>query len=336
MHRFGRSFLNPRVLSAGAALACAPIGVAHSHAGRDEEKNILFAVPKKGRLHKKIVELLKGSGFNYNRPDRLDVAHCADVPVTFVFLPASDIAMYVGKGDVDMGITGEDIVAESDVKAVVELMKMNMGHCRLSVQAPVKDNITDVQYFAGKRVATSFPTIATKFFEENIEGEPPTILVISGSVEAACGLGLADAVVDLVETGTTMRAAGLEEVATVIHTETVLIANQDSVNHPMVKRVVRRFEGHMTAQNHVMISYNVDRSMLSTAVRITPGRRSPNIVATEDSNVVSVSALVKSKSQASVMDTLEELGATDILVTALLSSRMKASLPGELSKECWD
>ena len=121
--------------------------------GTMREGHMLFAIPKKGRLHEKIVEMLRGSGFDYNRPDRLDIAHCKDVPVSLVFLPASDIATYVSEGNVDLGITGEDIIEESGASCNL-LMKLGFGKCRLSVQAP-RGDVQDVRQLAGKRCATA-------------------------------------------------------------------------------------------------------------------------------------------------------------------------------------
>ena len=122
----------------------------------------------------------------------MDIAHCTDLPVSLVFLPAADIATYVGEGDVDLGITGEDIVAESEVD-VKELMKLGMGKCRLCVQAP-KGAWSAPAQLAGQRIVTSFPNLTKRYFAElEVPGAPPTsIKCISGSVEAACGLGLAD------------------------------------------------------------------------------------------------------------------------------------------------
>jgi ATP phosphoribosyltransferase len=168
--------------------------------------NCKFAIPKKGRLFQKVNELLQGSGIEYNRAPRLDVATCKDLPITLVFLPAADIAKYVGEGNVDIGITGLDVVEESNV-VVDKIMDLGFGACKLCVQAPASENITDVSTLAGGRIVTSFPHLTEKFFKpfDEAKGVTTKITEVSGSVEAACGLGLADAVVDLVETGTTMR-----------------------------------------------------------------------------------------------------------------------------------
>lgn len=283
-------------------------------------KNLLFAVPKKGRLHESIVRMLKGSGFDYSRPERLDIAHCKDLPISFVFLPASDIATYVGEGNVDLGITGEDIVAESEVHVEV-LLKLGFGKCRLCVQAPVADALHDAAKLCGKRIVTSFPNVTKKYFESIGMGEETNIKCISGSVEAACGLGLADGIVDLVETGTTMRAAGLEEVSTIMNTQAILIANPNSVNHELLPIATRRIEGYLTANRYVMVTYNVHRSSLRSACRITPGKRSPTITSLDEVNWVSVSALVEKKKAAAVMDDLQRIGAKDVLTKGLLCYR---------------
>jgi len=186
---------------------------------------LLFAVPKKGRLYERVLKLLAGAGLKYSRPNRLDLAQCEKLPITLVFLPAADIAKYVGEGNVDLGITGEDIVKESGVP-VETLMQLGMGKCRLCVQGP-KGKFQDPKELLGQRIVTSFPNIAREFFDglegkESKEEGSTKIKYVRGSVEAAIGLGLADGIVDLVETGTTMRAAGLEVVHSIMSTQTVL------------------------------------------------------------------------------------------------------------------
>jgi len=280
---------------------------------RDVADNMLMGVPKKGRLHEKIMKLLEGIGLEHVRPNRLDIAHCSSFPLTLVFLPAADIAAYVGEGNVDMGITGEDIIAESEADVNI-LMKLGIGKCKLSVLAPVGE-VTDPASLAGKRIVTSFPNIARTYFKEHEkDGVTTSIKYVSGSVEAACGLGLADAVVDLVETGTTMKAAGLEPVHKIMDTQTVLISNKHTKHAENVDIIYRRIQGFQTAKVYQMISYNCKRSALPDAVKITPGRRAPNITQTEDPEVVSVSAMVNKKGSIQVMDLLEKIGAEDILL----------------------
>ena len=170
--------------------------------------NCKFAIPKKGRLYEKVVEMLKGAGIEFRREARLDVALAIGLPITLVFLPAADIAKFVGEGNIDIGITGLDVVRESAVD-VEHVMDLGFGACKLCVQAPVADHITNVEDLAGKRIVTSFTGLTKEFFDplDAKKGVTTSIKFVGGSVEAACGLGLADAVVDLVETGTTMRVS---------------------------------------------------------------------------------------------------------------------------------
>eukprot|EP00560_Eucampia_antarctica_P000081 CAMPEP_0197831516 /NCGR_PEP_ID=MMETSP1437-20131217/10669_1 /TAXON_ID=49252 ORGANISM="Eucampia antarctica, Strain CCMP1452" /NCGR_SAMPLE_ID=MMETSP1437 /ASSEMBLY_ACC=CAM_ASM_001096 /LENGTH=295 /DNA_ID=CAMNT_0043434465 /DNA_START=103 /DNA_END=990 /DNA_ORIENTATION=+ len=285
--------------------------------------NCKFAIPKKGRLFEKVNQMLKGAGLKYHREHRLDVALCKDLPITLVFLPAADIAKYVGEGNVDIGITGIDIIEESNVE-VDQILKLGIGQCKLCVQAPVTKNITDLSTLAGGRIVTSFPFLAEKFFNQFDEqkGVKTKITEVSGSVEAACGLGLADAVVDLVETGTTMRAAGLEVVGEILQTESVLIANKKSEHMDIVEKIRKRIEGYITATKYVMISYNVHNDLLVDCVRITPGKKSPNITSLDDKHYKAVSCLVNKNDLVSKMEELYDKGARDILTFELANTRM--------------
>lgn len=285
--------------------------------------NCKFAIPKKGRLFEKVNEMLKGAGITYRREARLDVAICVGLPITLVFLPASDIAKYVGEGNIDIGVTGVDIVEESMVE-VDRVMDLGFGKCKLCVQAQVSKNITNVADLAGGRIVTSFPDTTRKYFKQfdEAKGVETKVKFVSGSVEAACGLGLADAVVDLVETGTTMRAAGLEVVSTVLETEAILISNPNSEHKDIVEKIKRRLEGYITSTKFVMVMYNVHVDLLQKALEITPGKRSPTITSLDDGNFKSVSSLVAKKNANETMDELHDLGATDILVLQLTNTRM--------------
>lgn len=283
---------------------------------------MLLAIPKKGRLHDQIISLLKGAGLAWTRPSRVDIAHCHTLPITLVFLPAADIAAYVGEGNVDMGITGQDIIAETRAD-VNHLKELGFGKCKLAVQAPTSSNITDVKSLAGKRIVTSFPNLARDFFSKFEDPQNPTsVKYVSGSVEAACGLGLADAVVDLVETGTTMRAAGLEIVETVMETECVLISNPKNTHQSLVDKVNKRIDGYLAASRFKMINYNIERRNLMAAFQITPGKRSPTVSPLEDEQWVAVAAMIEKKKASDIMDELERLGATDILVFAIDNCRV--------------
>mmetsp|Transcript_64456 Transcript_64456/g.153845 ORF Transcript_64456/g.153845 Transcript_64456/m.153845 type:complete len:348 (+) Transcript_64456:97-1140(+) len=285
------------------------------------DSQLILAVPKKGRLYEAVQKLLAGAGIEYTRKDRLDIAKSKNLPMSIVFLPAADIATYVGEGEVDIGITGQDVIAESEVEVEL-LLQLGFGKCNLSVQAPDTGKPCPVESLAGKRIVTSFPNVTKKFFEPYEKpGEPTHIKCISGSVEAACALGLADGIVDLVETGTTMKAAGLREVAVVMNTQSVLIGNPRTQHKELIEVILKRIIGYLTAQSWVMVTYNIHRSALPEASQITPGKRAPSIMPLELKDWVAVSALVPKAEAPAVMDRLANVGATDILLQSLLSSR---------------
>lgn len=216
------------------------------------------------------------------------------------------------------------MIAESDSVAE-ELLKTGFGMCQLALQAPKKDMVKDPKQLAGKRIATSFPNLTQKYFQSKIAADPtlkmPSIRTISGSVEAACGLGLADAVVDLVETGATMEEAGLEKIDCVLETQAVLIANPKSRHGDLIEVIRKRIEGYLFAKQFSMIYYNVSRVDLPKAEKITPGRKAPTISPLDNPDWVSVGAMVPSKEVADIMDRLQEIGATDMFIVSIENCR---------------
>jgi ATP phosphoribosyltransferase len=302
----------------------------------NEDDRLLFAIPKKGRLHGEVMSLLKGAGLEANRPDRLDVATCKELPVKLVFLPASDIPMYVMDGNVDLGISGSDVLEETllgkglslgteaagDSAPVKVLEKLGFGKCRLCLQAPNHICSSGAQYFSGKRVVTSFPHLTKKYFSNLDNGSRTTVKVVSGSVEAACGLGLADAIVDLVETGTTMKAAGLDIVSEVFSSEAVIFKGAGDDKDELIELIMKRLMGYMTSQRFVMLSYNCHVDNLQVCCTITPGKRSPTITELKEKGWHSVSSLVEKSRLNKVLDELSRHNAQDLLVIPLINTRM--------------
>ena len=287
------------------------------------EGNLLFAVPKKGRLYDRVLKLLTGMGVIFRRKARLDIANSSNMPITLIFLNAHDIAVFVSKGDVDLGITGQDIVAETKSTVTVE-KKMNIGQCKLALQAPRDECHKDPKSFAGKRVVTSFPNLAKQYFAKfDAElGVETSIQYVSGSVEAACGLGLADCVVDLVETGTTMRAAGLDVVDYIMTTETVLVSNPNSKYKKLIKQLSSRLTGYQMANSYNMVTYNIERTKVPQASAITPGVQAPTVIALQQEGWVAIQAMVPSKNVPRVMEDLRTLGATGIIAMSIANCRM--------------
>lgn len=307
---------------------------------------LLFAVPKKGRLQAATLDLLSGSDIQFRRENRLDIALVKNLPIALVFLPAADIPTFVGEGRVDLGITGRDTVAEHDAhlslgeaSGIQEVMDLGFGKCKLQVQVPHKgvNAVSDVKQLIGKNVVTSFTGLAEDYFAK-LEGRgsrgasingtdspipklKTKIKFVGGSVEAACALGVADGIVDLVESGETMRAAGLVAIDTVIESTAVLIQSKNVSNSKLVDLIAARIRGVITAQKYVLCQYNVPRSKLLEATKITPGRRAPTITALEEPDWVAVSSMVEKKNIANVMDALTGVGATDILTLNIENSR---------------
>ncbi|KFY36426.1 hypothetical protein V495_07930 [Pseudogymnoascus sp. VKM F-4514 (FW-929)] len=320
------------------------------------EGRLLFAVPKKGRLNATALNLLEGADIQFRRENRLDIALVKNLPIALVFLPAADIPTFVGEGQCDLGITGFDQVAEHDArrraiardqaesgkstpvegapaKGCEQVLDLDFGACKLQVQVPVKGKYRTPADLIGKNIGTSFVSLAAEYFAkleaeaDAANGEAPgakplrtKIIELSGSVEAACALGVADGIVDLVESGETMKAAGLEAIDTVISTKAILIKSKNPSNKTLVDLIASRIQGVISAQQYVLCQYNVERKNLDAVCKVTPGRRAATINALEEEGWVAVSSMVEKKRIATVMDELSKLGAEDILVVGILNT----------------
>jgi len=319
------------------------------------EGRLLFAVPKKGRLQGPTLDLLAGSDIQFRREHRLDIALVTNLDIALVFLPAADIPTFVGEGRVDLGITGRDTVAEyhalnaedtlsgntvgdvDDSKSVrsggiEEVMDLGFGKCKLQVQVPEKGDIQEAKQLVGRNVVTSFTGLTEQFFAglEGVQRRQSQVLgrqmktkvmYVGGSVEAACALGVADGIVDLVESGETMKAAGLKAIDTVHESSAVLIKSKRTSNPKLVNLIASRIRGVINAKKFVLCTYNVPRSKLVDATRITPGKRAPTVTSLEKPDWAAVSVMVEKKRMADTMDDLDQIGATDILITAIMNSR---------------
>lgn len=268
---------------------------------------------------------MKGVDIQFRRSNRLDIAISTNLPIALIFLPAADIPIFVGEGNCDLGITGLDQIKEADMfNSVEDLLDLQFGSCKLQIQVPAEGEITKPEQLVGKKIVSSFTKLSADYFKtlENVEDETKlstSIRYVGGSVEASCALGVADAIVDLVESGETMKAAGLTAIETILQTSAHLISSKKPKFPELVERIHQRFEGLMAAQKYVLCNYNAPRSILSTVLQITPGRRSATISALEkksDENEewVAVSSMVEKKKISDIMDDLKKAGASDILV----------------------
>jgi len=292
---------------------------------------LLFAIPKKGRLYEKCISLLAGADIQFRRHDRMDVCLSLNHHLALVFLPASDIPSFVGKGNVDLGITGHDVILEAEMENLVtEELRLGFGKCSLQVQVPEASPITTVEDLTGKRIVTSFEVLAGQFFDKlddklGLSGDKKTqIDYVGGSVEAACALGLADGIVDLVESGDTMRAAGLRSIATMLKTEAVLIRSRTPKHPnltPLINLVTKRIAGVVAANKYVVCQFNISRDKLAAATKIAPGRKAPTVSPLEEEGWVAVSSMIEKKNFANTMDDLVNIGAEDVLIFNLDNCR---------------
>ncbi|MBL0690923.1 MAG: ATP phosphoribosyltransferase [SAR324 cluster bacterium] len=282
---------------------------------------VLFAVPKKGRLYEHVMAYLKQADIAISRSSRSDVAICTSIPeLAIFFIPAKDIAYFVGQGDVDFGITGLDVIKESKVK-VEQLLNFDFGCCSLCLQAPI-GSIKDISQLSGKKVVTSFPNLAKDYLSQQNLAKLPEIRAVSGSVEVACHLGLADAVIDLVQTGETMRAAGLELVDSILDSSPVLIANHNSPHKNLIGVVKRRLEGIKISHKYCLIEYNIKKENRYLGEKLTPGFQSPTVLALEDDAWVAIKSMVLKTSINRLLDELPKVGASAILVHGLENCRV--------------
>jgi ATP phosphoribosyltransferase len=277
------------------------------------------AVPNKGSLSEPASVLLREAGYRQRRDGReLAIADPAN-DTEFFFLRPRDIATYVGAGQLDVGITGRDLLLDADTDAE-EILGLGFGRSTFRYAA-VPDAATRIEDFRGKRIATSFGGLVRRDLKQR--GIDAEVVHLDGAVETAVRLGVADVIADVVETGATLRAAGLELVGEpILRSEAVLVRRRGVDPTPAVDQLVRRVNGVIIARQYVMIDYDVRTEHLDAAAALTPGIESPTISPLQDPAWVAVRAMVERKETNRVMDELWELGAKGILVTDILACRL--------------
>lgn len=281
--------------------------------------HLRIGVPSKGRLSELATELLFQGGLNFRRQDRTLFARVHSLPVDIIFLRTDDIPTLCAEGAIDLGITGSDLVEEAGADVQVR-MALGVGRCRLSICVPIQSDIHAPGDLKGKRIATSFPNATARFLEQH--NAPVHLVKLNGSVEIMISLGVADAVVDLVETGSTLAANNLRILTDIGSYETVLIQSPACRDIATADRIVRRLEGVVIARDYSLLEYNIPSEKLGDAEKVTPGFTSPTVTALEDRSWFAVRAMVKSKEVISIMEKLEALGAKAILETSINNCRL--------------
>jgi len=284
-----------------------------------ETGKIKFAIPNKGRLKEPTIELLQKSGYKFRVKARHLYATCTNADIVFIFVRADDIPVLVNSGVVDLGITGSDLVVERRAD-VAEILPLGYGKCRLCVA--VRDTLeeTSLSYFEGKNIATSFPVMTEDFFRRH--GVNIHCIEMKGAVEIMINLNLASAIVDIVETGDSLRDNNLKVFGDIGSYETVLIAGRGVAADPRVQQIRRRIEGILVASQWSMLEYNIRDDLLKQAEAITPGFESPTVSKLDQDHWLAVKVMVKKKEVVEVMDRLEALGATAIIETDINNCRL--------------
>ncbi|GIG20340.1 ATP phosphoribosyltransferase [Cellulomonas chitinilytica] len=279
-----------------------------------------IAVPNKGSLSEPAAEMLREAGYRQRRDGRELVLPDPDNDVEFFFLRPRDIAVYVGAGTVDVGITGRDLMLDSESAATEHLP---LGFARSTFRfASTAGELDEVQQVAGKRIATSYPVLVAGFLWER-GVVPAGVVRLDGAVESAIQLGVADVIADVVETGTTLRAAGLEVFGEpILRSEAVLVRRSDVDAPAGLDVLTRRLQGVLTAREYVLMDYDVPLSLVDKAVAITPGLESPTVSPLHNREWAAVRAMVRRDQTNRVMDALYDVGARAILVTSIHACRL--------------
>ena len=281
--------------------------------------NLRLGIPSKGRLSDLAIDMLADAGLRFRRQHRSLFARVREVPIDITFLRTDDIPVLCAEGAIDMGITGSDLVLESQVE-VETRMELGVGKCRLALCVPETSEIESPADLNNKRIATSFPSVTRAYLTSH--NASAHLVSLSGSVEIMVSLGVADAIVDLVETGSTLASNRLRILDEIGHYQTVLIQGSKCRDLELANRIVRRLEGIVIARDYTLLEYNVPRDKLSQAESITPGFNSPTVNSLEDESLCSVRVMVRRAEVVEAMEMLEDLGASAIFETQIKNCRL--------------
>lgn len=280
-----------------------------------------IALPNKGSLSEEAVRLVREAGYVCRRYGRELVVRDGENRVEFIFLRPRDIAVYVGRGVLAMGITGRDLARDS-ASPTAELLALGFGRSRFHYAVPRDSGLT-VGDLGGRRIATSYPALVREDLRRRgIEAE---IVRLDGAVEISIQLGVADAIADVVESGRTMYEAGLEPVGeALVESEAVLLARGPGIldEAPDARAFVERLHGIVTARAYVMVEYDIPEKLLEIAAVITPGIEAPTVAPLSREGWVAVKSMAPRSEVNAIMDKLAAVGAKGIIVTEIRTCRL--------------
>lgn len=277
--------------------------------------NLKLAIQKSGRLSESSLQLLRNCSLDIEKfNDRL-VVSVRNFKLDLLFLRDDDIPEYVQDGVAELGIVGEDVLNETKAKVKV-VKKLGFGRCSLRIAIPENDNLKSINDLNGKRIATSFPNILKNFLEQN--NIDARIVNISGSVEAAPSLGIADYICDLVSTGNTLKLNKLKSSISVLESEAVLIKNKNlksqSNKYQIYLKLLSRIESVLNARNSKYLMMNIPADSLNTILQIIPSLKSPTVLPLADNHSLAVHAVIPSEKFWEIVDDLKSAGASGILL----------------------
>lgn len=276
------------------------------------------ALPNKGSLSEAATAILREAGYRQRNDVRDLIFIDPENDLEFYYLRPRDIAIYVGSGELQIGITGRDLLIDSAAEAS-EVLGLDFGKSTFRFAAATQ--ISDESELAGKRIATAYPGIVASYLNE--KRITATIVKLDGAVESSIRLGVADVIADVVSTGGTLKQAGLKVFGTpVLQSEAILIERKGAVRDAQVDTLIRRLTGVVIARQYVLVDYDIESVNLEAACEITPGIESPTISPLQKSGWSAVRAMVLRKNIHSVMDDLYQVGARGILVTDIHASRL--------------
>lgn len=286
------------------------------------------AVPNKGALSEASLHILTEAGYRKRADSKDLIVYDTANDIEFFYLRPRDIAIYVGNGILDVGITGRDLVIDSGAP-VIEKLGLGFARSTFRFAAPhdhtlvqeSNDNASYVQKLQGLRIATSYPRLVTEYLQKN--NVSAQLVPLDGAVEISIQLGVADVIADVVESGRSLKQNNLSPFGQIVcHSEAVLIERPSAEPNKTKEQLFKRLQGVVFAQRYVMLDYDCPQAILAQATAITPGLESPTIAPLTDPSWVAVRVMVERKKVNDVMDTLAEAGAKAILVSDIRTCRV--------------
>lgn len=277
-------------------------------------KNLKLAIQKEGRLTDETLEFLRKSGLEFESYKQKLFSVCRNFPLEILYVRDDDIPDYVSSGTVDLGILGQNILNE-EMPKVKKLLNLRYGFCSLIVALPKDSEVKKISDLKCKTIATSYPQSTRKFFREN--NVPIEVIKISGSVEIAPALGVAEAVVDLTSTGNTLALNDLRILTKIYDSEAILVANEKSLLNGrkiLVEKLLTRFNGVLSAKNYKYVMMNAPKILLPKIIKLVPGLKSPTISPLVKAEWISIQTVIKEEVFWETIEKLKQIGASDIIV----------------------